>query len=132
MARQLSEPVRTFTVGFDYQHDELQSAADTAARLGCRHTEISCRAEDVELLPKIVWHLDEPLGDPITIPMFQLAHEAKKQVTVILAGEGADETLGGYLSTAPCCAVTSWLAGYLARFGARYWSPPWRSHPLPS
>jgi asparagine synthase (glutamine-hydrolysing) len=97
MARQLSEPVRTFTVGFDYQHDELQSAADTAARLGCRHTEISCRAEDVELLPKIVWHLDEPLGDPITIPMFQLAHEAKKQVTVILAGEGADETLGGYL-----------------------------------
>jgi asparagine synthase (glutamine-hydrolysing) len=97
MARLLDQPVRTFTVGFDYQHDELAEAADTAKRLGCRHTEVSCRAEDVNLLPKIVWHLDEPLGDPIVIPMYQLAHEAKRQVTVILAGEGADETLGGYL-----------------------------------
>jgi asparagine synthase (glutamine-hydrolysing) len=44
-----------------------------------------------------VYHLDEPVGDPIVIPMYQLAHAAKKQVTVILAGEGADETLGGYL-----------------------------------
>src|SRR5205085_411041 len=43
------------------------------------------------------YHLDEPLGDPIVIPMYQLAREAKKAVTVILAGEGADETLGGYL-----------------------------------
>lgn len=97
MARQVSEPVRTFTVGFDYQHDELAAAAETARRLGCRHTEIACRAEDVELLPRITWHLDEPLGDPIVIPMFQLAREAKRQVTVILAGEGADETLAGYL-----------------------------------
>jgi asparagine synthase (glutamine-hydrolysing) len=49
------------------------------------------------LLPKLIYHLDEPLGDPIVIPMYQLAREAKKQVTVILAGEGADETMGGYL-----------------------------------
>ncbi len=97
MAQQLADPVRTFTVGFDYQHDELAAAAETARRLGCRHTEIACRAEDVDLLPRIAWHLDEPLGDPIVIPMFQLAREAKRQVTVILAGEGADETLGGYL-----------------------------------
>jgi asparagine synthase (glutamine-hydrolysing) len=97
MAKFLDQPVRTFTVGFDFQHDELADARETARGLGCRHTEIACRAEDIELLPKIVWHLDEPLGDPIVIPMYQLAHEAKKQVTVILAGEGADETLGGYL-----------------------------------
>lgn len=97
MAKLLDQPVRTFTVGFDFQHDELADARATAEGLGCRHTEIACRAEDIELLPKIVWHLDEPLGDPIVIPMYQLAHEAKKQVTVILAGEGADETLGGYL-----------------------------------
>ena len=97
MAKFLDQPVRTFTVGFDFQHDELADARATAEGLGCRHTEIACRAEDIELLPRIVWHLDEPLGDPIVIPMYQLAHEAKKQVTVILAGEGADETLGGYL-----------------------------------
>jgi asparagine synthase (glutamine-hydrolysing) len=97
MARQTGQPVRTFTVGFDYEHDELAQAAATAQRLGCRHTEIECRPADIELLPKIVWHLDEPLGDPIVIPMYQLAREAKKHVSVILAGEGADEILGGYL-----------------------------------
>lgn len=90
-------PVQTFTVGFDYQHDELSAAARTAQELGCDHTEIACRVSDVELLPKLVWHLDEPVGDPIIIPMYQLAREAKKKVTVVLTGEGADETLGGYL-----------------------------------
>ncbi len=90
-------PVQTFTVGFDYQHDELAEAARTAQELGCDHTEIACRVSDVELLPKLVWHLDEPVGDPIVIPMYQLAREAKKKVTVVLTGEGADETLGGYL-----------------------------------
>ena len=91
------EPIRTFTVGFDYEHDELEQAADTARHLGCRHTEIACRAQDIELLPEVIYHLDEPIGDAIVVPMYQLAREAKKQVTVILAGEGADETLGGYL-----------------------------------
>jgi asparagine synthase (glutamine-hydrolysing) len=97
MARLTSQPVRTFTVGFDFEHDELDQAAATARHLGCVHTEIACRAADVELLPQIVWHLDEPIGDPIVIPMFQLARRAKQDVTVVLTGEGADETLAGYL-----------------------------------
>lgn len=97
MARQLDSPVRTFTVGFDFQHDEVTEAAATAKALGAHHTEVACRASDIALLPEIVYHLDEPLGDPIVIPMFQLARAAKREVTVILAGEGADETLGGYL-----------------------------------
>ena len=97
MARQISTPVRTFTVGFDFQHDELTEAAATAKLLGADHTEVRCRATDIALLPQITWHMDEPLGDPIIIPMYQLAREAKKKVTVILAGEGAVEVLGGYL-----------------------------------
>ncbi len=97
MSRLTSKPVRTFTVGFDYEHDELPQAAATAKLLGCKHTEIKCGPADLELLPEIVYHLDEPVGDAIVIPMYQLARESKKQVTVILAGEGADETLGGYL-----------------------------------
>lgn len=97
MSRAVAKPIRTFTVGFDYEHDELKAAAETARLLNCDHTEIACHISDVELLPQIVYHLDEPVGDPIVIPMYQLAREAKKQVTVILAGEGADETLGGYL-----------------------------------
>ncbi len=97
MARGSSKPVRTFSVGFDYAHDELEAAAATAELLGCEHTEIPCTADDIELLPKLVWHLDEPLGDPIVIPMYQLARVAKQSVTVVLSGEGADEIMGGYL-----------------------------------
>jgi asparagine synthase (glutamine-hydrolysing) len=97
MSRQGASPVRTFTVGFGFARDEMAAAAETASRLGCIHTEIDCRPQHIELLPEIVWHLDEPIGDPIVIPMFQLAREAKNSVTVILAGEGADELLGGYL-----------------------------------
>ena len=97
MSRLGAAPVRTFTVGFGFARDEMAAAAETARQLGCHHTEIDCRPEHVDLLPEIIWHLDEPIGDPIVIPMFQLAREAKKSVTVILAGEGADELLGGYL-----------------------------------
>ena len=97
MARLTSKPIKTFSVGFDYEHDELKEAAATAKLLGCEHHEIACRAEDVNLLEKIVHHLDEPMGDAIIIPMFQLSRAAKREVTVILTGEGGDEVLGGYL-----------------------------------
>ena len=97
MAKTMSAPVRTFSVGFDFEHDELTQASECAKLLGCQHTEIACRVSDIKLLPEIIYHLDEPVGDAIVIPMYQLAREAKKQVTVILSGEGADETLGGYL-----------------------------------
>jgi asparagine synthase (glutamine-hydrolysing) len=96
-SRLVHEPVRTFSVGFDYEYDELKQAAETARLLGCQHTEVSCRAEDLALLPEVVYHLDEPVGDAIVVPMFQLSREAGKQVTVVLTGEGADEILGGYL-----------------------------------
>lgn len=93
-----SLPVKTFSVGFDYEHDELLEAEATARRLGCEHRTVECRASDVAtLLPQVIYHADEPLGDAISVPMFQLAREAKKEVTVILTGEGADEILSGYL-----------------------------------
>ena len=97
MSRLGSAPVKTFSVGFDYEHDELNQAAATARLLGCDHHVVECRAKDVSLLPEVVYHADEPLGDPINIPMFQLAREAKKHATVILTGEGADEIFAGYL-----------------------------------
>ena len=97
MTRLGAGPVKTFSVGFDYAHDELGEAAETARQLGCDHHEIECRAKDVELLPEIVYHSDEPLGDAIAIPMYQLARAAKREVSVILTGEGGDEILAGYL-----------------------------------
>ena len=97
MSKFSSEPVKTFSVGFDYVHDELGEAAATAELLGCDHHEIACRASDVTRLPDIVYQMDEPQGDPISIPMFMLSKEAKRKVTVILTGEGGDEIFGGYL-----------------------------------
>ena len=49
------------------------------------------------LLPRIIWALDEPVGDPIVVPMYLLSQLARRHVTVALSGEGADELLGGYL-----------------------------------
>jgi len=97
MSKMVSGSVKTFSVGFDYKHDELNQAAFTANHLGCHHHEIPCRAEDISLLPQIVYNIDEPMGDAITIPMYQLSQAAKKEVTVILTGEGGDEIFGGYL-----------------------------------
>ena len=49
------------------------------------------------LLPRIIWALDEPVGDPIVVPMYLLSELARRHVKVVLSGEGADEILAGYL-----------------------------------
>lgn len=46
--------------------------------------------------PKIIWHMDDPLADPAAVPLYFVAKEARKHVTVVLSGEGADELFGGY------------------------------------
>lgn len=98
MAEVGSSPVRTFSIGFsEAGDDDLTRAAVTAKALGTRHTEILCGVEDFLSLPDIACKLDEPVGDPIVVPMYALAREARKAVTVVLSGEGADEILGGYM-----------------------------------
>lgn len=97
MSRMSERPVKTFSVGFDWHGDELPAAKAVAQRLGCDHHEIICGEKDFENLPKIIWNLDEPLGDAIIVPMFLLSRLAREHVTVVLSGEGADETLAGYL-----------------------------------
>lgn len=111
MTRQNMGRVNTFSVGFDYEHDELREAEATANLLGCEHHTIQCGPADIELLPDVVYHSDDPLGDPISLPMYKLAHEARKEVTVILTGEGADEFFGGYLFH-----KVLWLADLYTRF----------------
>src|SRR3972149_335008 len=90
-------PVNTFSVGFRNNQDETLFASETAKLLGTNHHEILCDDTDFEKLDDLVWHLDEPIGDAIVLPMYLLAREARKHVKVILAGEGADEVFGGYL-----------------------------------
>jgi len=97
MARQTSRPVETFSVGFDWTGDELSAAERVARHFDCVHHTVICREPDLELLPRIVWHLDEPVGDAIVLPMFLLSRLAREHVKVVLTGEGADESLAGYL-----------------------------------
>lgn len=99
MSKLMSEPVKTFSVGFgeDFIGDELNQARERANSLGCDHSEIKFSPKDFDLFKKIVWHLDEPQGDAIALPTFLLSREASKKVKVALTGEGADEILGGYI-----------------------------------
>jgi asparagine synthase (glutamine-hydrolysing) len=103
MSRLSSEPLRTFSVGFqgfgekENFHD-LPYARRVAERFGCRHSELALVPKDCrDYLPEFVYQSDEPLGDPACLPMHYLCRHVKQQgVTVILVGEGSDEVFGGY------------------------------------
>jgi asparagine synthase (glutamine-hydrolysing) len=97
MAQLSSEPVRTFSIGFDHQEfDELPHARRIAQQFGTVHEEFQVRAEAVELLPKIVRHYGEPFADSSAIPSFYLSELTRRHVTVALNGDGGDESFGGY------------------------------------
>ncbi|MEK6964464.1 MAG: asparagine synthase (glutamine-hydrolyzing) [Nanoarchaeota archaeon] len=90
--------IKTFTVGFGSKHysDELNMAKFTAEHFGTDHQEVWVSPDTTKVLPKVVYHLDEPMADPTSIPTYLLSKEAKKKVTVVLTGEGADEQFAGY------------------------------------
>lgn len=88
--------LKTFTVGFKELSEGVE-ARETSDFLGTDHTEIQVgREEYFSVLPKLVWHFDEPVADPSAIALYFVAREARKKVTVVLSGEGADELFGGY------------------------------------
>ncbi|MGZ3425255.1 MAG: asparagine synthase (glutamine-hydrolyzing) [Polyangia bacterium] len=93
--------LKTFSVGYaedDAQsEDELAYARMAADALGTEHHELRVTMrEAADALPKIIWHLDEPVADPACVPLYFLSRRARQEVTVVLSGEGADEALGGY------------------------------------
>lgn len=89
-------PVQTFTIGFA-ELGELAEAREVADALGTDHHEIIISADEyIHALPQIAWMFDEPVADPSAVALYFLAREARKEVTVVLSGEGADEMFGGY------------------------------------
>lgn len=90
--------IATFSMGFSSaEHDESPYARQVAAAIGSRHHHFIFDSDSfVDLLPKVAAALDEPIGDQATLPLYWLCREARKHVTVALAGEGADEIFGGY------------------------------------
>jgi len=91
-----SSNINTYSVGFNSPVDETPAARETAKFLGTNHHEIICQPEDFELLPKIIWHMDRPVGDALMIAFYKLAQGAAKDLKVVLGGEGADEAFAGY------------------------------------
>ena len=99
MARNMSEPVKTFSVGFREaaEGNELADARHVANHYGTDHHELELSLHDQQLdLPQLVWHLDEPLADLSALGFLALSQLATQHVTVALSGQGADELLGGY------------------------------------
>ena len=99
MARNMSSPVKTFSVGFAEEQDanELADAREVASFFGTEHheLELSLRDDSVDLA-ELVWCLDEPLSDLSALGFEAISRVASQHVTVALCGQGADELLGGY------------------------------------
>ncbi|MCO7127329.1 asparagine synthase (glutamine-hydrolyzing) [Sporolactobacillus shoreicorticis] len=98
LAKRFNENIKTFTVGFPSKgYNEIDIAKDSAEKLGVENYALEITPEMcMKEMPKIVWHLDNPIADPAAIPNYFVAREARKHVKVVLSGEGADELFGGY------------------------------------
>src|SRR3989454_1707384 len=92
------EQIETFSVGYDEEaYSELPYAREVARHIGSRHHEVRLsRQEFFDSLPKLIWHEDEPIVWPSSISLYFVARLARERVTVVLTGEGSDETLAGY------------------------------------
>jgi asparagine synthase (glutamine-hydrolysing) len=92
------EPIETFAVGYgEEQFSELRFARQVAEHIGSKHHEVHLsRDEFFRILPRLIWHEDEPIVWPSSVSLYLVARLARERVTVVLTGEGSDETLAGY------------------------------------
>jgi len=92
------EPIETFAVGYgEEKFSELPFARQVARHIGSKHHEVRLsRDEFFEALPRLIWHEDEPIVWPSSVSLYFVARLARERVTVVLTGEGSDETLAGY------------------------------------
>src|SRR5438876_9769717 len=114
MSELMTQPVRTFTVGFHDTEElnELDSARAISKRFGTNHQEVMIgREEMTKFLPELIFHQDEPIADPVCVPLYYVSKLARDTGTVVVqVGEGSDELFGGY----------DWFRTYL-RIEDRFW-----------
>jgi asparagine synthase (glutamine-hydrolysing) len=101
MAAHSDQPIRTYAIGFkgtaaDDYYNELPYARQVAGLFRTNHREIVVRPDVVALLPRLLWHMDEPMSDTAFITTYLVSEFARRDVTVILSGVGGDELFGGY------------------------------------
>jgi asparagine synthase (glutamine-hydrolysing) len=117
MAERLSTSVKTFSIGFDERHfSETHYARQIATRYNTDHHEFIFRADDlVRVIEGVIGATDEPFADPAALPLYELARQTRRHVTVALSGDGGDETLAGYRRYAldgllrPYAALPAWF-----------------------
>lgn len=97
MAASSERPVKTFSIGFAEQdYSELAFARIVARHFATDHNEFIVRPQMIDILPKLVWHYDQPYADPSALPSYYVAKETRSKVTVALNGDGGDESFAGY------------------------------------
>lgn len=97
MARNLSAPVKTFTIGFkEAAFNELPDARAVADHIGSDHHELIVEANAVTMLQDLVWYFDEPFGDSSSLPTYLVSKLAAGHVKMVLSGDGGDELFAGY------------------------------------
>ncbi len=96
----LAKPAKTYTVGYDLpKYNEIHYAKDLADKLKINNTSKKITKEEyMNIIPKIMYHMDEPTSDPAAVALYFVAELASKDLKVVLSGEGADEFFGGYNS----------------------------------
>jgi asparagine synthase (glutamine-hydrolysing) len=102
IASEYNRNIKTFTISFDGEYDEAPLAKLVADKYNTNHTEIKISFDDLKYdLEKIISNYGEPFFDSSAIPSYYVSKEAKRYVTVILNGDGADELFGGYRRYVP-------------------------------
>jgi asparagine synthase (glutamine-hydrolysing) len=95
---QAANPLQTFSVGFvEKEANELPYARAVAAAIGSEHRDLTVTPKEFfQVLPRLVWHEDEPIAFPSSVPLYFVSRLARHHVKVVLTGEGADELFLGY------------------------------------
>ena len=97
MSQMMSQPVKTFSIGFEEDdYSELPYARQVAKHFGTEHHEFFVRPDLISVLPQLVWAYDEPFADSSMLPTYYVSKLAREHVTVVLTGDGGDEIFGGY------------------------------------
>ena len=90
--------MRTFSIGFPGPGVRRDAATPglAAERFGTIHEEFQVRPDAMEILPRLVWHYDEPFADSSAVPTWYVSQLTRQHVTVALTGDGGDELFAGY------------------------------------
>jgi asparagine synthase (glutamine-hydrolysing) len=98
MSSMMSQPVKTFSIGFEEDdYSELPYARQVARHFGTEHHEFFVQPDLISVLSELVWAYDEPFADASMLPTHYVSKLAREHVTVALTGDGGDELFGGYV-----------------------------------